>query len=378
MTTQAPPHNGALRRLGNDLAVVLPAAVVARALVALGWVAAGVLRGGSEPTDRLRAEGLMAWDGTWYRDIAEFGYAGLPTEALRFFPGYPLLARALAEPFAAGGTAVTVALVAIANVAAVVAAVALRRLVIAERNDVALANRAAVALTLFPTAFVAVWAYSEALFLVGAIGVLWGVRTRRWWWAALAGFVAGATRPLGLFLAGAAVIEAVRNWRGAAATERVAMAGAVAGPVVGTGVWLLWVGNRFGSALEPLTGQGEFRGEAVNPVVRIFQGFGDLLGDELLGDGLHLPFALAFVVLTVVVARTWPASYTVFTVAVLLVALAAENLNSLERYALNAFPIVLAVAVVCSKPWRSWLALGVGGAGVVALSALSWMGIYVP
>jgi hypothetical protein len=65
-------------------------------------------------------------------------------------------------------------------------------------------------------------------------------------------------------------------------------------------------------------------------------------------------------------------------VAVLLVALAAENLNSLERYALNAFPIVLAVAVVCSRPWRSWVALGVGGAGVVALSALAWMGVYVP
>jgi hypothetical protein len=353
-----------------------PAMVVARLAVLAGWVIAGIARSGTEPTTRLRAEGLLAWDGTWYRDIAVQGYDALPAEALRFFPVFPMIARMLALPFGSG--AVSWTLVVVANVAAVVAALMIRQLVIDERDDEALANRAAVALTLFPTAFVLVWGYSESLFLVAAIGVLWGVRTGRWGMAALAGLVAGATRPLGVLLAVAVAVELVRVWNTSSGRTRSLGVVALAAPVVGTGAWLAWVGWRFGDALYPFTGQGDFRGEAVNPLVRLWQGLGEALGPEMFGDGLHLPFAVVFVVLTVVVLRTWPVSYGLFAAAVMLTALAAENLNSLERYALNAFPLVLAVAGLCTVRWRSMTAATVGVAGIVSLSALAWMGIYVP
>jgi len=360
----------------TSLVALWPSLVAARLAVLAGWVIAGVVRSGTQPTTRLRAEGLLAWDGTWYRDIAVAGYDALPAEALRFFPVFPMVARALALPF--GDPAVPWTLVLVANVAAVVAAVMIRQLVIDERGDEVLANRAAVALTLFPTAFVLVWAYSESLFLVAAIGVLWGVRTGRWGMAALAGLVAGATRPLGVLLAVAVAVEVVRAWSTSTTRVRVAGLVALAAPVVGTGAWLAWVGWRFGDPLYPFTGQEEFRGDAVNPLVRIWQAMGDAVGSEMFGDGLHLPFAVAFVVLTVVVLRTWPVSYGLFTVAVMATALAAENLNSLERYALNAFPLVLAVAGLCTVRWRSMAAVAVGLTGIVSLSALAWMGIYVP
>lgn len=358
------------------LRALWPAMVAARLAVLAGWLIAGVARSGTEPTTRLRTEGLLAWDGTWYRDIAVLGYDAIPAEALRFFPMFPMVARVLALPFGDGGVPWT--LVVVANVAAVVAAVMIRQLVIDERGDEALANRAAVALTLFPTAFVLVWAYSESLFLVAAIGVLWGVRTGRWPMALIAGLVAGATRPLGVLLAIAVAVELVRVWNTSDRRARVIGLAALAAPVVGTGAWLAWVGWRFGDALYPFTGQGEFRGDAVNPLTRMWQAVGDALGSEMFGDGLHLPFAVAFVVLTVVVLRTWPVSYGLFTVAVMATALAAENLNSLERYALNAFPLVLAVAGLCTVRWRSVTATAVGLAGIVSLSALAWMGIYVP
>ena len=38
-------------------------------------------------------EGLMAWDGQYYRAIAELGYAHADPDAVRFFPAYPLLGR---------------------------------------------------------------------------------------------------------------------------------------------------------------------------------------------------------------------------------------------------------------------------------------------
>jgi hypothetical protein len=359
-------------------AALLVALVGARVAVGAGWLVAAAVRGDTQPSARLRSEGLVAWDGTWYRDIAVFGYDALPDEALRFFPAYPLAARALAWPFGGGTTAVSWALVLVANVAAVGAALLLWRLVRDERGDDSMGRRSAVALTVFPTAFVLVWAYSEALFLVGAIGVLWGVRQQRWWWAAVGGVVAGATRPLGVFLVLPAVVEAVRSWRPASSAERAGMVAAVAGPLVGTGAWLAWVGRRTGDVLYPFTSQEDLRGEAVNPLVRLIQGLGELFGPEVLGDGLHLPFAIAFVALTVVVLRTWPLSYGLFTAAVLLTALAADNLNSLERYALNAFPVVLAVVGLCTTAWRRRVAVGVGVAGIISLSALAWMGIYVP
>lgn len=363
--------------VGPGAAMVL-AFVGARLAVGVGWLAAAALRGETEPSARLRSEGLVAWDGTWYRDIALYGYDALPDAALRFFPAYPLVARAVAWPFGGGSGAVSWSLVLIANVCAVAAGILMWRLVVSERGDRELAGRSVVALTLFPTAFVLTWAYSEGMFLVGAVGLFLGVRTRRWWWAAAAGFLAGASRPLGVFLALAAAIEAVRHWRSAPTAERWGMVTSVVAPLAGTGVWLAWVGDRTGELLFPFTSQEALRGEAVNPVVRLFQGFGDLFGPEALGDGLHIPFALAFVALTVVVLRTLPSSYGVFTLAVLVSALMAENLNSLERYALNAFPIVIAVAGLCTTVWRRRAATVVGLAGLVSLSALAWMGTYVP
>ena len=364
--------------LRNDFAALLPAIVAARLAVLAGWIAVGMLRAGVEPSMRLRAEGLLAWDGTWYRDIAVSGYDSLPLEALRFFPAYPLLARALSWPLGGGVGSVSWTLVLFANVTAVIAAVVIRRLVLAERGDEQLANRAGIALTLFPTAFVLVWAYSEALFLAAAIGFVFAIRRSRWWVAIVLGLIAGATRPLGALLVGFAAIELVRSWRSSTPADRSLGLAAVASPVVGTAGWLWWAQSRTGDLFFPFTSQSDLRGDTVNPLLRLIRGVGELFGTEALGDGLHLPFALAFVALVIVVFRRWPVSYGVYALGVLVVALAAENLNSLERYALNAFPIVLAIAGLCSTPWRQRAAVVVGLGGIAALSCLAWMGTYVP
>src|SRR5690606_12769481 len=140
---------------------------------------------------------LIAWDGTWYRDIAVHGYGALPDEALRFFPLFPMLGKAFAVVTAGR---VDVALVLTASVASPAPAVAVRRLVRFERGNVALADRAVWMVCLFPGAFVLVWGYAEALWLLAAVVAFWGMRSRRWWWAAAAGVVAGASRPLGIVL----------------------------------------------------------------------------------------------------------------------------------------------------------------------------------
>ena len=360
----------------EDLRAIAVPWLTARALILAGFLAATAIVDRLTPGDRPAAltEGLVAWDGTWYRDIAAHGYHSLPEEGLRFFPLFPLLGRALSI-VTLGRT--DVALVLLANVASIALAIAIRRLVRFERGSVELADRAVWMVCLFPGAFVLAWAYAEALWLLAAVVVVWAVRSRRWGWAIAAALVAGATRPLGVLLVVPIAIEYLRVWRSARTDERLLGLGALLAPVVGTGAYLAWVASSFGDAWSPFTVQGSLRGSS-DPFSRIWEGIGQMFGPDRLSDGLHVPFALAFLALVVLTFRWWPASYGAFAAVVMLAALDAENLNSLERYGLNAFPLALTLAVAARRPSVERVVTIVLGGGMVALCAMAWTGTYVP
>lgn len=367
---------GALSEWWWDLRSALLGWLLARALVVAGvvmaYTSADRLLGNTKiPTLR---QGLLSWDGAFYRDIATVGYGGLPEEALRFYPLHPMLARALDFVLPGG---IDVALVVEANVFALLAAAMFHRLVRRE-FDIAVAGRAVWMFSLFPSAFVLVFGYSEPLMLFGLIGAFDAARRERWWQAAAFGFIAGASRPLGLALVLPIAIEAARTVRRADWRSRVGRLAAISAPGVSTLLYLLYVEWRFGNGLTPLRTQSHFRGDVVDPVTRIFRGIGDLAGSERLGDGLHIPFALLFVALLVVVARRLPASYTVFTASLLFVSLNAENLNSLERYGLNAFPLVIGLALVSRDPRAERIVLTASGAVLSMLTAMALLGAYVP
>jgi hypothetical protein len=383
MTTE--PEISATERLREDLRAVLPSWVVARVLVGLAWLLSLAVSDSIVPGGRTlhQVSGLLGWDGGYYAGIADAGYGPMVREALRFFPLYPLVGRA-AGVLVPGPTALV--MVVVANLAALGAGILLRRLVLFERGPEAtpLAERAVWVLNLSPASFVLVWGYSESLFVLLAIATV--LAARRGWFVAAgaAGMAAALTRPVGVLLATAVFIEAVRPWLrragapGPSLPELAARAGAVAAPVLGVGVYLAWVGRAFGDAMLPFSTQGEFR-EVMDPVRRLGQGLVDLAGVERLGDGLHVPFVLVFLALLVVVARRWPSSYTVYAGLVLLVALSSDNLNSVERYAaLNAFPLLIALADVLTTRRRELVALAVCGNGFVALCALAWTAVYVP
>jgi hypothetical protein len=60
------------------------------------------------------------------------------------------------------------------------------------------------------------------------------------------------------------------------------------------------------------------------------------------------------------------------------VSLGAENLNSLERYGLNAFPLVLGLATLTADERLDRGALVLSGTTLVALATLALVGAYVP
>jgi hypothetical protein len=180
------------------------------------------------------AAAFANWDGKWYAGIARDGYAYHPDRMsnVAFFPAYPLLGRAVAR---ATGLSPEVALVVVSNVC-LVAALALLADYARRRfpGEPDVPGYAVAALALCPIGVFFRAAYTESLFVLIALLVLYGVQ-RRWpilLLALLAG-LATATRAAGLALAlpvAAAVWERVPTARGRAVTL------AWAGPLAGWGL----------------------------------------------------------------------------------------------------------------------------------------------
>lgn len=367
------------RRLDPAWEVAIASWLVARVAVGLGFLAAhgavGGLRPGSPPLALV--QGLVAWDGAFYRDIATVGYGALPEEALRFFPLFPVLGRLLGYVLPGGATT---GLVVVGNASALVAGFLLHRLVVHEGGSEERAATSVWLIALVPAASVLVLAYTEALFLALTVGAFLALRRGRWWFVAALAVLAGLCRPSGALLALPILIEALRGVRGTPWADRGARAAAISAAPVGTLLYLAWVGHRFGDALRPLGIQssGELRGRWVNPVTRIVDAVGDAPAEGFLGEALHLPWIVLFLVLAVVAGRRLPASYTAYTAAVLLAAVAAESLGSFERYGLTAFPLAIAGATLLRQHVLERTVLLVSSAGLTAFTTLVLLGVFVP
>ena len=160
----------------------------------------------------------------------------------------------------------------------------------------------------------------------------------------------------------------------------VARLAAVVAPVVGTGVFLGWVGWRYGGVLTPLRLQeeGVHHGRLADPLVTLAHDASFLVHGHHLGEGLHLPWVLLALALAVVAFRSWPASYGAFAVAVLAVALTGSNLDSFERYALSAFPLVLAGATLLRSVRLYRVVVVLSAVGLAAYALLAFTNLYVP
>jgi len=325
-------------------------------------------------------QGLFAWDAAYYRAIAEHGYGDLPKAALRFFPRVPLMSRAPAFVFL-GNEAV--ALIVIANVSALVFAALLHRLALVETGDAHVARRAAWYAALFPAASALVLGYADATALALTVGMFLALRSRRFVTAGVLGYFAALARPLGVLLVVPALVEAARELRSpgdrtaGAWVRRIA---AVAGPPLGLITFLAWVEHTRGDAFLPFSVQkrASLRGDFVDPATRLVDALRDLIHGDRFGSGLHFVWAVMFLALLVVVWRRLAASYTAFTAVTLLVALSAENLDSFERYALGAFPLLFALAIVTRRDVVERAVLTLAAGALVGYSVLAFFGVSVP
>ena len=368
--------------VGRAVLAVLPAWLVARAVVVGALVAAhagvGTVRPHNPSALQRVHDGLLAWDAGWYRSIADHGYLASGQQSLRFFPLYPLAGRVLGW---VPGVGTPAALVMVANLSALLAMAGLLLLVRHDLGDGALARRSVWLLALAPSAYSLVLAYSDATLLLCSVVTFLGVRTDRWWWAAAAGLAAGADRPVGILLVVPVAVELWAHRRDRVGTAGwAARASALVAPLVGAGAYLAWVAHRFGDAWLPFTvqQQGGHRGQFAVPVSAMWHDVVDALHGHHLGSALHVPWVLVCLALVVVAWRRLPHSYALFAAAVLVVSLSSTNLDSFERYALGAFPLVVAASTATTSRRVELVVLVASGVAMAGYAFLGFVGVVVP
>jgi Mannosyltransferase (PIG-V)). len=332
---------------------------------------------------------LAAWDGQWMLALAGHGYDHLPANltdahghlttdtAYAFFPGYPMVVRAVDTLPGMSTYAAAILTSLVAGAAATVAAYrighwcALRRWPGDEQRGDQAGLIMAVLFAATPMSVVLTMAYTEAIYCAFAGWALWMILEKRWIAAGLLTMCAGLTRTTAVGLIAVLLIAAFlsrrdgwRPWVGAALAP------------LGWLFWMVFVGIRVGSPT------GWFRIQSNGWDTRFDAGAATLryLVDTLslnqtAGDVITAWVILATVVLIVLAFVTrLPWQVSVYgTLAASTVLLSTGLMNSRVRLLLPAFVLLTPVALALAQRSRTTQVT----VGAVATVTSAWFGAYM-
>jgi hypothetical protein len=300
------------------------------------------------------------WDGRWYLMIAQHGYPHhLVNEGdgsrWAFFPALPGVVRAVAD---VTRLSLPDAAVVAAFVLGLTSALAIW-LAVREIVGNRLADRTVLLYVFCPTAYVLSLAYTEGLFLTAAAVCLFALSRRYWITAALCACVAGLTRNAGIVVILAVLVTALpAAWRGRAWRPALAALLAPLGlasfmaygwAMVGTPVAFLsaerfWQGQHFVWFLAPIDATLAALHQGPHGVT--------FVPDAMAGAALVLGFIGLWLLDRLSQARraiggavaAVPLSWWVYTVGALLIAYSAYYTDSIPRYTMVAFPLLVVFA----------------------------------
>lgn len=298
------------------------------------------------------------WDVNHYLHLAEQGYVpGAQSNA--FYPLWPTLMRWTS---AVTGTSTLVAGYLLANLLALLAGLGFHHLARARVGEEA-ADRSLLLLLAFPGAFFLGLPYTEALFLLLAVGTMLALHLERPGLAAGAALLAPLCRPVGIFLVLPLFVHrALAKDPGAGAGRLRALLrpasadGLVLAPLVGWGLYFLWMYLASGNALEGFDAQEQFR--SGSSILRLLDpiGFLALFARSLSLHGFSdsLLDRLWFVLFLATLPALWRLDKRWFAYALPmgLIPAVTVQLLSFTRYALVVFPCFVVAGVFFSAPER--------------------------
>lgn len=189
------------------------------------------------------------WDVGWYGNVATTGYrfGESGPSNIAFFPLFPILLRGLQ----ALGLDVAAAGLLVAHVCFAGALWLFFKLVLHETGRREIAERAAALLAFSPAAVWFSLGLTESLYLLLTLALATAALRKRWFVMFVVGVLAGLTRPNGLILAVPALALAWHALRSAMREKKwrtvAGLSAVVSGPVIGLGIFLVYLRIRFGS-----------------------------------------------------------------------------------------------------------------------------------
>ena len=141
---------------------------------------------------------FFQWDSRWYMLIVKSGYYYIPGEesSVAFFPLYPMLVKIFALIF---DNPILIGFI-ISNLALVLAATYLYKLIMLDFPDPKIALKTVFYMLIFPVSFFFSIFYTEGLFLFLVVSSFYYARKRLWLRASILGFFLALTRAVGVFI----------------------------------------------------------------------------------------------------------------------------------------------------------------------------------
>jgi Gpi18-like mannosyltransferase len=292
---------------------------------------------------------IMVGDAWFYRQIAATGYEpptadAKPKNTWAFFPGYPLLLKAL------GGTSdrsfwnLAVLVSNLALLGALFAVAAAGRAMGASDDA---AERAVWYVALFPTSYFFSLPMTESLFLLLSAAAFLAAARQRWPLAGIAGALAAATRVIGICLLPALLLLPLQR------RQRLSMQQLwlLAIPL-GLFAFIAYLYVHTGDPLAFVHAQTLWGRSPSRRFAMAFPNSGLTLSKPWNFVGLNAAAASLMIIAGVwfLLRRQW--SYATYTLLSALVPLSSGSLQSMARYALVDFPLFYWLAAVGRTPSR--------------------------
>jgi hypothetical protein len=302
---------------------------------------------------------FMRWDAAHYEAIARAGYSASPERAFQicFLPLFPLLAAPVA--WLTGSAAV--ALLVVSNLACIAAFAVLFRLARLEYGC-SVAMRCTVIAAVFPTAYFFHLPYAESLSLATSVAAFLAARQSRWGQAGVFSLLASLTRPIGIVLLPALLVEYLQQkgfrWRSVRPDILCAFA-----PLAGAGIYLAINQFVFAEPLRFLSLQREtFHRQLAWPWEGLMP---DLTGfaiaepvSQVMTNGAHLATFVLFSGLLLWGIFKLRPCYSVYFAGLWILTFCYDFWLSVPRLALAMFPAFFLIAIALDKRQALQFALG--------------------
>ena len=146
---------------------------------------------------------------------------------------------------------------------------------------------------------------------------------------------------------------------------------------LGTLTFLIWAEREQGGWRAPIDAQRELRGDITEPISRLVRAMIDGIGGDE-GELLHAGAALVLIGLAIVVVRMLSTDLWIYALPSTVLLFGADNLNSMERYALSVFPLVIAAGIISRHRFFDRWITTASAVGLTTVTTLALNGVYVP